>query len=582
MAGSTQDKPLNERGDGVSDNDWIAAAARLQLAVYLRLDATGRITAAAGDSLDTLGYEPHELAGMEFSGFAMAGGHDSLVQRIRDIAGGEPESAVDAGDLIACPPQAGWRLGPDGAGGVVASCVRSPSPTIWPTESTLLELADTVPSRIAYVDRDLRYRFNNRAYEKSFNVRRDDLYGKHISAIIEPGSLDVLLPLYRRALAGEHVTYSDRIDVRDGRSLDLRIDYLPDTDGEGNVRGFFGVIQDVSAYTATIDLLKAVHAIVNRTASPTRSTLERLLRLGLDYLQLSIGLVARVEGERYIVDAVVSDVSGPEAGASFPVGNTYCAITLEAADVVATTEAAEDERISGHPCYSAFGLETYIGVPVHINGEAWGTVNFSAPERRDDTFSELDRELVRLIGDAVEHLVSERLERERHRRERRQLRRLAYRDALTGLGNRESLERKLDELSETREPYVVAVLDMDHFKAINDQWGHEAGDEVLRTVGDVIEACLRPEDFTARYGGEEFVIIMEGLVCEDRERVLERIRLAIGEQAISVGTRDEIHVSVSVGITASRSDDSPRDALRRADQALYRAKAAGRNRVESG
>jgi diguanylate cyclase (GGDEF)-like protein/PAS domain S-box-containing protein len=561
---------------------WLASAALLQPALYLRLDVRGWITDAAGDTGAILGLERDEIVGGAFTDFASPECRETLVEWVACAASVEPGLAADVGRFMAIPGRGSWQLGSDGTGGAVASCVTEAAPRAMVEKETLLRLADAIPVLIAYVDRDLRYRFVNLAYEKFFHCRRESLRGRGVSEIVSASSLERLLPLYRRTLTGEHVAYSDRVELRDGRSLDLQIDYLPDRDDRGSVAGFFALIQDVTLYGTTIDLLKTVHGIVNRTVDPTDETLEQLLRVGLEHLQLSIALVARVEDDRYIVEAAVSRKDAPAAGEEFPLGNTYCSITLAAEDVVATSEAGGDERVAGHPCYREFGLESYIGVPVRIDGEVWGTVNFSAPEARADPFSALEYELVRLIGDAVAHLVHERIEHERQERERQRLKTLAYRDALTGLANRKSLDRKLHELIQEGRPYQAAVVDLDHFKGINDRWGHDGGDTVLRAVAEIIRKTMRPSDVIARYGGEEFVIIMEDTGDQNGANALERLRQAISDHPVRVGEEQFIQVTASIGVTGSQPEDAPGQAFSRADRALYKAKASGRNMVLTG
>ena len=127
----------------------------------------------------------------------------------------------------------------------------------------------------------------------------------------------------------------------------------------------------------------------------------------------------------------------------------------------------------------------------------------------------------------------------------------------------------------------LLVLDIDHFKAVNDSWGHDAGDEVLREFADRVRACTRGIDLVARMGGEEIVVVLPDTGRDAASRVAERIRERVERSpfAIQNNTRD-IKVTVSVGVANRRAGDtSSADMMKRADDALYRAKANGRNRV---
>ena len=123
------------------------------------------------------------------------------------------------------------------------------------------------------------------------------------------------------------------------------------------------------------------------------------------------------------------------------------------------------------------------------------------------------------------------------------------------------------------------MLDIDHFKRVNDTYGHTLGDEVLREVAVRLASSVRAVDLPCRYGGEEFVVVMPATRLTDAARIAERIRLAVAGETFPVGEK-EISVTVSLGVSASAgAEDRPESLLRRADEALYEAKAAGRNQV---
>ena len=164
---------------------------------------------------------------------------------------------------------------------------------------------------------------------------------------------------------------------------------------------------------------------------------------------------------------------------------------------------------------------------------------------------------------------------------------LAYTDPLTGIYNRRymdsHLDRKIMEIGETNKPVSVMMLDIDHFKKVNDTYGHGAGDEVLKGVAGRIDGGIRDFDLLARYGGEEFVVIMPSTPADDALMVAERLRKRLEREPFAVSESDEpLAVTASIGVATTRDANETAEALLgRADKALYQAKDAGRNQVRS-
>ncbi|ROM92490.1 diguanylate cyclase [Pseudomonas brassicacearum] len=161
----------------------------------------------------------------------------------------------------------------------------------------------------------------------------------------------------------------------------------------------------------------------------------------------------------------------------------------------------------------------------------------------------------------------------------RQLEDLVATDELTGLFNRRHFLRLTTRELRSMEEGIVhglALIDLDHFKRINDRHGHAAGDQVLQAFAGVATACLREDDVLARYGGEEFVLLLPDCDPERLTSCCERLRIAFTEvELVGLPVQD---LSLSAGMTLLESGDNLDDALQRADQALYRAKRDGRNR----
>ena len=161
----------------------------------------------------------------------------------------------------------------------------------------------------------------------------------------------------------------------------------------------------------------------------------------------------------------------------------------------------------------------------------------------------------------------------------------SVRDALTGAFNRRHFDERIAaELSYTKRhavPVTLAMLDLDHFKKVNDSWGHPAGDQVLQSTARALMTMLRQEDVFARYGGEEFVVIARGITPAGGLALGERMRAEVERMVIRTPETERIPVTISVGVCTAPggSTSSPADLIKQADANLYAAKAAGRNRV---
>lgn len=159
------------------------------------------------------------------------------------------------------------------------------------------------------------------------------------------------------------------------------------------------------------------------------------------------------------------------------------------------------------------------------------------------------------------------------------------RDALTNISNRrwfeKSLIKEMTEARETNAPMCLVLIDLDHFKRVNDTYGHVIGDQVLRFFGSLLTKCLKGNDTIARYGGEEFAVVLPKTNVADAVALIETVRaqlekakLSLTKSKKSIGT-----VTASFGITLLRDSDDPETLVQRADYRLYEAKNAGRNRV---
>jgi two-component system cell cycle response regulator len=160
--------------------------------------------------------------------------------------------------------------------------------------------------------------------------------------------------------------------------------------------------------------------------------------------------------------------------------------------------------------------------------------------------------------------------------------RISRTDALTGLRNRRHVEEYLAKLTSlarrNHEPIAVLVIDIDHFKSVNDELGHDAGDAVLREVASRMQDSVRLEDMVGRWGGEEFLVVLPNTADHGAAELAERLRQVVADTPYRLPDGDAVQVTISVGCSTSLIDDAGR-LVRSADAAMYEAKQTGRNRV---
>ncbi len=173
--------------------------------------------------------------------------------------------------------------------------------------------------------------------------------------------------------------------------------------------------------------------------------------------------------------------------------------------------------------------------------------------------------------------------RSRLRESRQQIQALATHDGLTGLWNRRHIDVTLEVATQHAArhatPLCVVLVDVDHFKRVNDRHGHAVGDQVLKAVADCLARSVRGEDHVGRFGGEEFLLILPATDLRQAVALTERLRQRLGDQPILPA--GEGPITASFGVAEWRDGEATGALVQRADKALYRAKAAGRNRVEA-
>jgi len=223
------------------------------------------------------------------------------------------------------------------------------------------------------------------------------------------------------------------------------------------------------------------------------------------------------------------------------------------------------------------GAASAMSIPMFVSNRVMGSLQlFSLDQRR---FSREDAQLLWILSLAAENLLTREYANEG-------LLRFAFTDYLTGLKTRGYFEQQLDlefkRAERRRQKFALLMIDIDHFKRLNDTFGHHVGDQVLRDVTSILMKDMREVDTVARYGGEEFAIILPETTEAGALYVAQRLRRAVEQAKFFAGSPKTVqHLTISIGIAVFDSDAQfKRDLIEFADAALYAAKHAGRNRTE--
>jgi diguanylate cyclase (GGDEF)-like protein/PAS domain S-box-containing protein len=409
----------------------------------------------------------------------------------------------------------------------------------------LRAIADNVPAVIAYVDRDERFEFTNAGFDRMIGSQPDVFIGRTVREALGEAGYARLEPLIRAALRGEHGHVED---VRsDDATRHQMIDIIPDIDADGHVTGFFVMAMDISE---------------RKEAELAQAASEQRLRLIADNLPVLICYIDRNHRMGF-------------GNATF-----HAWLGLEPAHL----PGMHLQDVLGKPAYDAArprlkqafeGVGATFEMPLQAQGRhrilEWTFVPDLQAQGR--------------VTVAVAGVYALAHDMTRVKEAESRLVQMARFDSLTGIANRrlfgELLGQALERVRRQRQVMGLAYLDIDHFKAINDTWGHGVGDEVLKEFAQRLAGCVRVTDTPARLAGDEFVVLLEDVKgMEEAERIGAKIVDAIRKPfATGAGPLD---VTASVGIALVHGMDGPLPSqdqvLGWADTALYAAKHGGRNR----
>lgn len=428
-------------------------------------------------------------------------------------------------------------------------------------------LARSVPGVFVLLfDAELRYLIAEGQELESFGYRKEELEGRLIREALRGDLADELEPRYRAALAGQEVSWSRRVGDRTYR-LTAGPVFSEAEDTAGMV-----VAVDVTDRLQREQTWAALHEIataVARNAAPDHIA-DQVAVIVRSLFEVDSAAVVRLTGPSSAEIVAMAPNLPPTLSRTHTFSPTDAsatvrvAVTGKPALVVYDTEGglAAEQMLAG-------GYHSSAAAPIRVHGSLWGVLALTSKSRTGLTPAMLDRlaQFAELVEIAIGNAEA-----------RSSLERQASTDALSGLPNRRTLEERLDRetaLAFSRGTTLSAVvLDIDHFKAVNDSFGHLTGDVVLAEVAARLRQVTRQGEIVARFGGEEFVWLLPGSDGAEALQAAERARAAI----MSAPFGEVGAITVSAGV-CELQEAGTHSLLACADRALYAAKHAGRNRT---
>ena len=304
----------------------------------------------------------------------------------------------------------------------------------------------------------------------------------------------------------------------------------------------------------------------------------RMLRLSLDTLHMDAVLVSELCVDQLVVRNLVDTLQLFHLGQEIAIDSALCRYAVEGQKTLIIPDLHADPGLSVHEFAAELKLRAFVSVPIWVGQSLFGTLVFVRRTPLDEDFNADDRAFLELLAAWFGKILFEQQQHEK-------LESMAMTDMLTQLINRRAAEaRFIEEFARARragDVFSVAVCDLDRFKLVNDHYGHDTGDEVLRHVAGIMKAELREGDWVARWGGEEFIIFLYRSDAPTAHAVMERLRLTIKGNPASTA-HGPLDITTSIGIGTFRGEEDLAAVLSEADGCLYEAKRAGRDHVVVG
>jgi len=460
-------------------------------------------------------------------------------------------------------------------------------------------MVESLGEAVVIVDPDERFVFANPAARRIFNDTENKLEGRSLSEFTSREDFERLRQQTRRRQLGFHDTYDLQLTLPDGTKKVVIVNAAPRVDADGRFSGVLAVLTEITER-------KKQEKALAEAKDKLEKAIAELEQRNKDIVQLvEMGeAISLARSEKEAIDIIINyaeKLFSEDSGLFYlrPEKENFIELTSawNLSQKIGPILNLEDcwalRKSSPHfvdPDTGAFLCPHFRDIvklpartaclPLISGGETIGllaVICCSREEASDLLEFEARKSLLTVFSQRVaSSLANIRL--------RESLRQQSIRDPLTGIFNRryleETLQREFSRARRLNQPLSIIMFDIDHFKAVNDSYGHEAGDVVLQSIARELQSIVRTEDIVCRFGGEEFVVVMPGMDFKKAAARASLILQAVRNLELLVGETKLIKITMSAGVASFPSHGkTPAEVLQAADQALFRAKKLGRDRV---
>jgi len=339
-----------------------------------------------------------------------------------------------------------------------------------------------------------------------------------------------------------------------------------------------GAVNSARGVDVRSEKLYVLWSIATRRHLSDEERIQAILEESCRVLGVEVALVGELSEGQYRIHHAFDEKGRFAVGMEMPLASTPCQRVVETGSSVFLPDLPDDPAMKVLPVVTLLNLRVYVGTPIWLGSQFWGVLAFAGAQSHGEDRTQENLAFIELIASWIGTYLLQA-------RQRDNLEKLALTDVLTSLPNRRAAEARLkEEISHARrhgESFILGLIDLDHFKLINDRYGHAVGDEVLIGFAEALTTYLRMEDWVARWGGEEFIVCLHSGDMDQAELILDRLRAEIGQKPFQTSVGD-IHLTLSVGLSRFDPASCTQDTvLADLDNTLYEAKASGRDRIVS-
>ena len=435
---------------------------------------------------------------------------------------------------------------------------------------------DFHPDAVAVISESGRIVRTNGMLERVSQYRAEELEGARLEMLASAQDAIEHVGFGQPLFSEVSLTFDAAMRTKTGSSVMMHVDTVP-MRVRGRLEGVYVIARDVT-HERELEFRESVQRerlrSLARIAALHAGSVDRQITETLEYamrtLELQGATVSRIQGDQVRITHSVGD-SIP-VGTAFPFGESYTRHVFGTNKIVAFWD--HDNEFRGDAAHARWGWGSLIAVTAFADGVAVGGLALMSRRTRSRAFEEADLDFARIAAT----MIGASLARENREDE---LEEIAYVDAVTRLPNRryamDQLRLAIARAERSGEQVVVYFVDLDGFKAINDEYGHAVGDEFLAITATRLRAVLREGDVVARVGGDEFLVMQITSLDDANAMRLGGRLIEAASERVPLDDRQSLRVGASIGIAAYPKDaDTAEDLLDRADQAMYASKRAGK------